>query len=201
MPKKTTQRRRLSPKDRIDELLDTAGSIVKSEGVAAATMQRIAQDSGVSKGLIYAYFDDQSEMLQALMFREYKRFKAIRERDAREATSFDEMVRATQMDSLDYALNRRPFRDRLMAVPAVSEAMKETLAKERRNDVNFLSKKILENFNIPRAIARLAIVQLTGIRKKDFSGPLSKAKMKEIEDIWSTMVNGAFEALEKKYGK
>jgi AcrR family transcriptional regulator len=38
-----------------------------SEGVAAAKMQRIAQDSGVSKGLIYAYFDDQSELLQSLM--------------------------------------------------------------------------------------------------------------------------------------
>jgi AcrR family transcriptional regulator len=201
MQSKATKRRRLSPEKRIDELLDTACLIIKSEGVAAATMQRIAQDSGVSKGLIYVYFNNQNELLQALMIREHKRFQAVRNRDAQDATSFDEMVRATQMDSWDYALNHRPFRDRLMAVPAVAEAMKDLLLKERRDTVTFLSKKMVENFNIPRMVAKLAVIQLTGIRNEDIKDHLSPAKMQEVEDIWSIMVSGAFQALEKKYGK
>jgi hypothetical protein len=71
------------------------------------------------------------------------------------------------MDTLNYALNRRPFRDRLMAVPAVSEVMEDILLKEKSNDVKFFSKKILENFNIPGTVARLAIVELRGIRQED----------------------------------
>lgn len=201
MQTKTVKRRRLSPNQRIDELLDTAESIIKSEGVGAASMQRIALDSGVSKGLIYAYFNNQDELLQALMIREHKRYQAIRDRDAAEATSFDEMVRATQMDVWDFALNYRPYADRLMAVPAVAEVMDDLLLKDRRITVKYLSKKILENFNIPPTVAKLAIIQLTGVKKEDITRPLSPLKLKEVEDIWSTMVNAAFRALEKKYGK
>ena len=164
-------------------------------------MQRIALDSGVSKGLIYAYFNNQDELLQALMIREHKRYQAIRDRDAAEATSFDEMVRATQMDVWDFALNYRPYADRLMAVPAVAEVMDDLLLKDRRITVKYLSKKILENFNIPPTVAKLAIIQLTGVKKEDITRPLSPLKLKEVEDIWSTMVNAAFRALEKKYGK
>ena len=84
---------------------------------------------------------------------------------------------------------------------AVAEAMKDLLLKERRDTVTFLSKKMVENFNIPRAVAKLAVIQLTGIKNEDIKVHLSPAKMKEVEDIWSIMVNGAFQALEKKYGK
>jgi hypothetical protein len=86
-------------------------------------------------------------------------------------------------------------------VPAVAEAMKDLLLKERRDTVTFLSKKMVENFNIPRTVAKLAVIQLTGIRNEDIKGHLSPAKMQEVEDIWSIMVSGAFQALEKKYGK
>lgn len=197
----STKRRRLSPKQRIDELLDAAELIIKSEGVSAATMQRIAKDSGVSKGLIYAYFDDQSGLLQALMIREHKKFQVMRDRDAQEATTFDEMARATQRDTWDYVLNHRPFRDRLMAEPAVAEVMQEILEKERSDSIKFLSKSVTATFNIPRSVAKMGVIQLTGVRKEDIDAPLSPAKMQEVEDIWSTMVNGAFRALEKRYGK
>jgi len=201
MGKISTKRRRLSPKERIDELLDTAAVIIIAEGVAAATMQRIAQESGVSKGLIYAYFDDQTGLLQALMIREHKKFQILRARDALEATTFEEMARATQRDSWDYVLNHRPFRDRMMAVPAVAEVMEDILQRERDDTINFLSKKVSTNFNIPRSVARLAIIQLTGIKKQDVNGPIGSTKMQEAEDVWATMVMGGLRALEKEYGK
>ena len=201
MGKISTKRRRLSPKDRIDELLDTAAVIIKAEGVAAASMQRIAQESGVSKGLIYAYFDDQTGLLQALMIREHKKFQILRARDALEATTFEEMARATQRDAWDYVLNHRPFRDRMMAVPAVADVMEDILQRERDDTIKFLSKKVSKSFKIPPSVSKLAIIQLTGIKKQDVNGPVSAAKMQEAEDIWATMVIGALQALEKKYGK
>lgn len=65
--------RRLSGHDRRNHLVDVAAHIVRTQGVGAVTMERIAQTGGVSKGLGYAYFDNCEDVLEAVRVREIGR--------------------------------------------------------------------------------------------------------------------------------
>jgi AcrR family transcriptional regulator len=57
---------RLAPEDRRRHLLDVARSIVESDGAAALTMEAVANRAGVSRALLYTYFDNRSGLLRAL---------------------------------------------------------------------------------------------------------------------------------------
>ena len=58
-------RRRLSPEDRRNQLLDCARQIILDHGLSTLTMERLATEAGVSNPLIYKYFDTRLHMLQA----------------------------------------------------------------------------------------------------------------------------------------
>lgn len=57
---------RLAPDDRRRHLLAVARSIVESDGAAALTMETVARNAGVSRALLYTYFDNRSGLLRAL---------------------------------------------------------------------------------------------------------------------------------------
>jgi AcrR family transcriptional regulator len=49
--------------------LDVTAQLVKSEGLGAVTMERVAASAGLSKPVIYSHFADRGELLQALLER------------------------------------------------------------------------------------------------------------------------------------
>ena len=51
-----TTRRRLSPADRRNQLLDSARDIIVQQGLSTLTMEQLATEAGVSNPLIYKYF-------------------------------------------------------------------------------------------------------------------------------------------------
>lgn len=59
-------RKRLNPEQRRAHLLEAAAHIVATEGTEALTMERIADAAGVSRALVYVYFDNTDEMLLAI---------------------------------------------------------------------------------------------------------------------------------------
>lgn len=68
-------RRRLSPENRRNQLLDCARQVILEHGLSTLTMERLATQAGVSLPLIYKYFDTRLQLLQALLTREYKAFR------------------------------------------------------------------------------------------------------------------------------
>lgn len=61
---------RLPRSERREQLLDTAAALILDKGIEAVTMEGVAAAAGVSKGLGYAYFDNASTLLRALLERE-----------------------------------------------------------------------------------------------------------------------------------
>lgn len=57
---------RLTPDDRRRHLLGVARAVVEAEGVAALTLERVATDAGVSRALIYTYFENRPGLIRAL---------------------------------------------------------------------------------------------------------------------------------------
>ncbi len=66
-----TKRTRLSSQDRRNQLLDTAQTIISSEGLGPFTMELLARKAQVSNPLVYKYFESRLSMLQELLTREY----------------------------------------------------------------------------------------------------------------------------------
>ena len=55
-----SERRRLSPANRRDQLLDVARDIVEAIGVGACTIDAVSQEAGVTPQLVHKYFGTRS---------------------------------------------------------------------------------------------------------------------------------------------
>lgn len=86
------QRRRLSPDERRDHLLDVTQAVILESGLNSFTMDVLARNAGVSNTLAYKYFDTRLELLQALLLREYQRFFGSLKRDLNLVPDFHSMV-------------------------------------------------------------------------------------------------------------
>ena len=72
MPKtKKKTRTRLNPEARKEMILDHAAEFIAADGVSALSMERLGKEAGISKSLVYAYYPSMTELLQALLKREY----------------------------------------------------------------------------------------------------------------------------------
>src|SRR6476469_10467770 len=49
---------------RVQSIQDAAMRVIARKGMAAATMQEIAEEAGVAKGTIYLYFRDREELVE-----------------------------------------------------------------------------------------------------------------------------------------
>lgn len=61
-----TPRRRLTRENRLRQLLDAAWQLVRDEGTEALTLGRLAEQSGVTKPVVYDHFGTRSGLLVAL---------------------------------------------------------------------------------------------------------------------------------------
>ncbi len=65
-PKTAAVGPRLAPDDRRRHLLEVARRIVEAEGVAAVSLEKVAAEAGVSRALLYTYFDNRPGLIRAL---------------------------------------------------------------------------------------------------------------------------------------
>ncbi len=79
-------RRRLSREDRHRQLLDTAWRLISDEGTEALTLGRLAEQSGVTKPVVYDHFGTRGGLLAAL----------YREFDARQTALMDAALAASE---------------------------------------------------------------------------------------------------------
>ena len=69
----TSRPARMPRTERREHLLDVAAGLILDKGIEAVTMEGVAAAAGVSKGLGYAYFDNSSALLRALLEREVRK--------------------------------------------------------------------------------------------------------------------------------
>jgi len=86
--------KRLKASERRDVFLDSAAAIVLEQGVAAVTMEGVAQRCGVNKSLPYRYFADRDAVLAALFDREQASYAARWTSELPPDATFDAAVRA-----------------------------------------------------------------------------------------------------------
>jgi AcrR family transcriptional regulator len=119
-----SDRRRLSPEDRRDQLLDVARNIVEHEGVGACTVDAVSRRAGVTPQLVHKYFGTRASLLEDLFRREDDRYQVdVRERLA-DARTFEDVVRVFVSANFDQ-LSSATAIGRLRVVPETASARRE----------------------------------------------------------------------------
>jgi len=85
----------MSRNERREHLLDVAATLILQKGIEAVTMEGVAAAAGVSKGLGYAYFDNSSTLLRALLEREVGKLNQRIVEAYKQAHDFESRLRAT----------------------------------------------------------------------------------------------------------
>jgi len=194
-----TRRRRLSPDERIREILDAADDLVLQDGISTLTMDKIARQAGASKALLYRYFSNMTGLLQALYEREHHQLQALHLAALNTPHGFEEMVKLTAKINRENQNDRQLLLKRLEADVTVRKAMAKTDQQGRSDVVKFLSKETTTHFDVPKDIAADAV--RLALRFQEQDRLYSVQDQVKRDEIWGAMMVGAMQELEKRFGK
>lgn len=193
--------RRLDPAVRRDLILDEAARVVMADGVSAVSMERLGRDAGVSKALIYNYFPSRSELLKALLLREYGRFQDEGQAVAVGVDDFATLVRVTTRAYLDHVERRGVLIQRLLNEPAVASAIAGQDREGRQLTVRYFAKAMTASFGIDKETATVATDLLMGLTGA--AGDYlyrSGGDIQQIEDIVVDMILAAVKDVAARRG-
>jgi TetR/AcrR family transcriptional regulator, fatty acid biosynthesis regulator len=194
--------RRLDPTVRKHMILDKAASLVAKEGISGLTMERVGREAGVSKPLVYAYFQNTTNLLKELLLRDQRRLWELQTIAVSQAKNFDELIRLTTQTYLKHAEKNGMHIQKLLSEPSIAAVFQERDQERRHRVVDFLTEEISRNFNVPRDIAMLTTEMSLGMTGA--AGELigrGVVGRKKIEELVITLLTGAVASLTDNYGK
>jgi len=193
------KRRRYSPEKRKSLILDHTAEIVARDGVAVLTMELIGKEAGISKSLVYTYFESLTDLLRALLKRELQGQRRLQAEEAEKAETFEELVRGVTHQYLKYIEERGLIIERLQSEPSVSRGSDPT-AYGREEAVNYIAEIVSANFNIPMDLARAASDISFGLPATAGAYYLhNDMSREEVEEITVTMILGSLNAMKTEY--
>ena len=151
-------RRRLSPDDRRNQLLDCAKHIIVEHGLSTLTMEYLATEAGVSNPLIYKYFDTRLQVLQELLVREYTAFRKSVAQRADNVESYREAVRG-YVDT-----NFRQFSggDVISILFGQADVRQVIAERERFRHAPFFINEMAREYKISKQLAEKIVVLASG---------------------------------------
>ncbi len=168
------------------------------DSAASVTMARIAESAGVSKALLYAYFENMTALLRAVYQRETQRLNEQHMAALREPHAFEDMVRTTARISRQTHASRQRLIERLAADPLLADVVADEERRNRARVVRFLAKAVTAHFGISGVLARRAT--RLALRYEP-EARLSTRDADALDEIWGAMMVGAMHELERRYGK
>lgn len=193
-------KRRYSPEVRRSMILDTAADMVAREGIAQLSLERIANEGGVSKSLIYKYFDSLSELLSELLDRELKALRKSQAEGAERAETFADLVRNITHAYLTYIKDRGLIIERLQADPTISR-MHDPTDYHRQMAVEYIADILVKNFAIPESIAKATTDVSFGLPASAGAYLLRHpdTDSRELEDLTVAMIIGSVNGVRQDF--
>jgi TetR/AcrR family transcriptional regulator, fatty acid biosynthesis regulator len=191
-------RTRLPPEVRRELILDHAAALIREQGVSALNMDKLGREAGISKPLVYNYFPNRIELLKALLLREVERNRQNNLRLAETNKSMDALVRTTSRAMLEYVRERGIIIQQLVLEPDVAEVLRDIDAQHHKMYVEYLSKRLVREYAIPRNIAEPTIDIALGLSSA--AGVYYDQNPEDIdfvEDVLVTMIMGSLQAVSK----
>ena len=154
----------MSPDARRATVLDAAAAIVTREGVSAVTMERVAQDAGASKALVYSYFSNRTTLLAQLLLREYPAFRGPAAPDTGVGNeSFADLIARTTADYIAHVARNGLLLERLLGEPTVAAEVATQHSMGRATTAAWFGKRIARETGIARHSAERMADILMGV--------------------------------------
>ena len=157
------KRTRLSPEARREQILDEAARLILDEGLYAVSMERLARDVGISKGLVYNYFATRDALLTALLSREQAELRDRGMASALEAGSYTELIRQTTRLYLEQTRDRGALIAALLSDPSVAKLMEAESREDRERMVRYFVRATRRAYDLPLPTAIAAVEMLSAL--------------------------------------
>ncbi len=199
---KPKKRRRLLPEERKNEILDTAAKTVLEQGISAVSMEQLARDSGVSKGLVYNYFANRNEVFVELLQRAYADLRRRGQRELMRAKNFEDQIRYTTRAYLTHVQANGALIQRLSEETAAMSILAEDERQARRETRDRLAARVHANFELSQEDATMATDILMGLTDAAAKYMVAEnADPLEVEEATLIMLLGAISGLEADRAK
>ncbi len=180
-------------------ILDNAAKIIASEGISNLSMEQISRNAGISKSLMYKYFDSLTELLKELLKRELEALRRLQFEAAESARTFEELVRNITHQYLSYIDERGLIIERLQSEPRVSD-MHDPTDYGRTAAVDYLAPIVSKHFDMPADLARAATDISFGLPASAGEYLLREDMGRdELEELTVSMIIGTFTMVRNDY--
>ena len=180
-------------------ILDKTAEIIASEGLSNLSMEKIGQHAGVSRSLVYNYFDSQAELLKELLRRELKTLRMRQFAAAEGAKTFEDLVRSVTHEYLSYIDKRGLIIEQLQSDPGISGGNDPT-DFDRETSVQYLAPLAAKQFGLPLPLARAAVDISFGLPASAGAYLLKRElDLQTVEDITVSMILGTLLQVKSDY--
>lgn len=196
----TDGRRRLSRAERRDQLLSVAAELVKEGGLAAVTMEGVADRAGVSKALPYSHFANADDLLVELYRREVvDHRRRVREDGLRNPSNpsraaFREFFHTIQGRHVVYSVLTQPTQ-------TPGPLRDQQLAFQRQSE-QFFASRYREKLDVAESTALIAAcIMLQSLGGTIRAWSRGYGSEEEIEEVFVTMIDEGLRALRRQAQK
>lgn len=195
------KRIRLAPEVRREQILDQAAHLILAEGLYAVSMERLARDIGISKGLVYNYFPTRDALLTALLNREQAELRDRGMASALQAESFEDLIRQTTRLYLEQTRDRGALIAALLADPSVALLMEAENRADRERTVRYFVRAARREYGLPLPVAISAVEMVSAIT--DQAGRLVADGQLDVETATGmcvALITGGLQSLGRSHG-
>lgn len=195
----TKSKRRFSPEVRRSMILDKTAEMIARDGISQMSMDAIIQNAGVSKSLVYKYFDSLADLLKELLDRELKSLRRLQITAAEKATTFEELVQNITHVYLVYIEKRGLIIERLQSYPNISK-LHDPTDYGRNATVDYLADIVAKNFEMPIDLAR-AVTDISFGLPASAGDYLLRSGMdrQELEELTVAMIIGTMSSIRSDF--
>ncbi|MEP2103172.1 MAG: TetR/AcrR family transcriptional regulator [Parasphingorhabdus sp.] len=156
------KRLRLAPKERRNQLLDSARDIILSRGFSSLTMEAVTKEADVSNPLIYKYFDTRLALLQELLGRELLRFYGDIKLKLEKAKTYEDVVRIAVTSNFDEGANGNIV-SILRSQPDIEASLHPANMKDTLGVGELLVDRLMEFYPVSRSQAAKMTIFASGV--------------------------------------
>lgn len=193
----TRKRTRLTPEARREQILDEAARLILDEGLYAVTMERLARDVGISKGLVYNYFATRDALLAALLRREQIELRDRGMASALRTESFHDLIRQTTRLYLEQTRDRGALIAALLSDPSVAKLMEQDNRAERDAVFRYFVRAVRREFGLPLPLSIVVVDMLSAVT--DQAGKLVAQGLVDVDaatEICAELITGGLAKLD-----
>lgn len=192
------RRQRLAPEERRTQIMDCAVALVVAKGLSSCTLEEVAVQAGISKPLVYRYFDSREDLLKAIVEREYTFLRGRGLDVMPKNLPYEKVLRGSVLRGLQYLYERGPIL-RILASDRSIAALAPNRDRDERSAMrSYFSGSVARAFGIDEEDAFI-IATLT------INAPILSARSlkkrgippERVAELWSEFILGGYRHLEK----